>query len=85
LLSTAIIQYYYTQLIGNPLCPPTLIPTTGFTGFGLIDGDTYGANGLAINPVGYIGEYYASYDTDEADERVRPTFSTDKSGTSSLI
>lgn len=50
LLSKSIIQYYYTQLIGNPNCLPVLKPAPGFSGFGLIDGDPYGANGLSINP-----------------------------------
>ena len=44
-LSSSIIDYYYTQLIGNPNCPPTLMPTATFTGFGTIDGNPYQANG----------------------------------------
>jgi hypothetical protein len=35
------VDYYYTQLIGNPNNPPTLKATAGFSGFGLIDGDVY--------------------------------------------
>lgn len=45
LISSSIIDYYYTQLIGNPNCVPTLLATAGFSGFGLIDGDPYGSNG----------------------------------------
>ncbi len=48
LISSSIIDYYYTQLIGNPNCMPTLKATANFNGFGLIDGDQYGANGLKI-------------------------------------
>lgn len=47
LISSSIIDYYYTNLIGNPNCIPTLRATTNFTGLGLIDGDLYGANGLS--------------------------------------
>ncbi|KAI9642597.1 hypothetical protein NHQ30_009402 [Ciborinia camelliae] len=46
LISSSIIDYYITQIIGNPNDLPVLKATSNFTGFGLIDGDTYGANGL---------------------------------------
>jgi glucan 1,3-beta-glucosidase len=46
LISSAIINYYYTQIIGNPNNLPILKPTQNFAGFGLIDGDQYGGNGL---------------------------------------
>lgn len=41
LLSSSIIDYYFTQLIGNPNNPPVLKATANFQGFGLIDGDPY--------------------------------------------
>jgi glucan 1,3-beta-glucosidase len=41
LISSSLIDYYYTQLIGDPTNPPTLKATAGFSGFGLIDGDPY--------------------------------------------
>jgi glucan 1,3-beta-glucosidase len=41
ILSSSIIDQYYTQIIGNPNSPPILKATAGFTGFGLIDGDKY--------------------------------------------
>ncbi|KAJ5606538.1 CAZyme family GH55 [Penicillium lagena] len=45
LVSTSIIDYYYTQLIGNPNAMPTLKATSGFTGLGVIDGDQYQSSG----------------------------------------
>lgn len=41
LISSSIIDYYYTQIIGNPNDPPTLLASADFSGFGLIDGDPY--------------------------------------------
>jgi glucan 1,3-beta-glucosidase len=41
LISSSLIDQYYTQLIGNPNDVPTLKATAGFSGFGLIDGDKY--------------------------------------------
>ncbi|KAM3066382.1 hypothetical protein ACMFMG_003111 [Clarireedia jacksonii] len=41
LISSSIIDYYYTQLIGNPNNVPVLKATPNFSGFGLIDGDPY--------------------------------------------
>jgi glucan 1,3-beta-glucosidase len=45
LVSTSIIMYYYTQLVGNALNPPTLLMAPAFKGNGLIDSDPYGAGG----------------------------------------
>lgn len=50
LISSSIIDYYITQIIGNPNDLPVLKATSNFSGFGLIDGDIYGANGLGVNP-----------------------------------
>lgn len=41
----SIIDYYYTQFIGNPHSLPTLKATPGFSGFSLIDGDPYQSTG----------------------------------------
>jgi glucan 1,3-beta-glucosidase len=46
IISSSIIDYYYTQTIGNPNSMPVLKATPNFSGFGLIDGDQYGGNGL---------------------------------------
>ncbi|KAJ8058340.1 hypothetical protein OCU04_012532 [Sclerotinia nivalis] len=41
LISKSIIDYYYTQIIGNPNSLPVLKATPNFSGFGLIDADPY--------------------------------------------
>ncbi|KAJ7872688.1 exo-beta-1,3-glucanase [Mycena leptocephala] len=45
LVSTPIIAYYYTQLIGDAISPPTLLATPDFNGIGVIDADPYIATG----------------------------------------
>ncbi|KAK4986613.1 hypothetical protein LTR66_007818 [Elasticomyces elasticus] len=47
MISGSIIDYYYTQIIGNPNCVPTIRAFANFTGgLGLIDGDQYQAGGV---------------------------------------
>ncbi|THZ35414.1 pectin lyase-like protein [Aureobasidium pullulans] len=41
LVTTPIIQYYYTQFVGNPQDPPTIKGSTNFSGIALIDTDVY--------------------------------------------
>lgn len=49
LVSSSIISYYYTQIIGNPKCKPTIKAAPGFANtagtIGVIDGDPYGSDG----------------------------------------
>ncbi|KAF2094718.1 putative Exo-beta-1,3-glucanae [Rhizodiscina lignyota] len=45
-VSSSIIDYYYTNLIGHPVCLPVLKATSGFTGLGVIDGNQYQAGGV---------------------------------------
>jgi glucan 1,3-beta-glucosidase len=45
-ISSSIVDYYLTQIIGNPNSLPVIQATANFTGLGLIDGDQYGAYGL---------------------------------------
>lgn len=40
-VSASIIDYYYTQIIGNPNDMPVLKATSNITGMGIIDGDPY--------------------------------------------
>ncbi|KAG7285737.1 hypothetical protein NEMBOFW57_008031 [Staphylotrichum longicolle] len=47
LVSSSIIDFYNTQLIGNPGCPPVLKATADFSDRWLLDSNKYGANGLA--------------------------------------
>ncbi|OSD08671.1 glycoside hydrolase family 55 protein [Trametes coccinea BRFM310] len=44
-VSTPIIAYYYTQLIGDARNPPTLLADASFTGMAVIDADPYIPNG----------------------------------------
>ncbi|KAK8175034.1 exo-beta-1,3-glucanase-like protein [Phyllosticta citrichinensis] len=52
IVSKSIIDYYYTQLIGDPNCPPLLKATANFTGLGVIDGNKYGEKGLSYKAIG---------------------------------
>ncbi|PFH50090.1 glycoside hydrolase family 55 protein [Amanita thiersii Skay4041] len=47
LVSSPIIAYYYTQLIGDARTPPTLLASSSFNGIAVIDADPYipGGNG----------------------------------------
>ena len=56
MINSSIIDYYYTQIIGNPICMPTIRAFSTFSGaVGLIDGDEYGANGLSFGSVISVG------------------------------
>ncbi|KAF9481746.1 glucan 1,3-beta-glucosidase [Pholiota conissans] len=46
LVSTSIIPYYYTQLIGDAKTPPTLLASASFSGMAVIDADPYIPNGF---------------------------------------
>lgn len=49
MINASIIDYYYTQIVGNPKCLPTIRAFATFSGgLGLIDGDQYSANGLGF-------------------------------------
>lgn len=52
LVSTAIIDYYYTQIIGNPNCMPVLLAspawTAGAGNIGMIEGDPYTSANLGF-------------------------------------
>ncbi|KAF8518904.1 glycoside hydrolase family 55 protein [Gautieria morchelliformis] len=47
LVSSPVISWYYTQLIGDAKNPPTLLAAANFTGIAMIDADVYipGGNG----------------------------------------
>lgn len=45
-VSSSIVSYYSTNLIGNPNNLPVLKATPGFTGFGVIDGAQYQSGGV---------------------------------------
>lgn len=44
-ISSSIIDYYFTQLVGNPNSIPVIKATANFVGLGLIDGDQYQNDG----------------------------------------
>ena len=44
-VSKPIVQYYFTQLIGDAIDPPTLLADASFTGMAVIDSDPYEDNG----------------------------------------
>ena len=46
LVSTPIIQYYYTQLHGDALDPPTLLATPDFVGIAVVDANPYLPGGI---------------------------------------
>lgn len=45
IVSKPIIQYYYTQLVGDVVNVPTLKPAANFAGIAVIDSDPYESNG----------------------------------------
>ncbi|KAL6714211.1 hypothetical protein ACLMJK_008706 [Lecanora helva] len=51
LLSSSLLDYYNTQLIGNPNSLPILKAAPGFSGLGVIDGNQYEPG----NPAGVLG------------------------------
>ncbi|TID27272.1 putative Exo-beta-1-3-glucanase [Venturia nashicola] len=51
IVSEPIIDYYYTQIIGNPNCLPVIKASSNFTSRWVIDGNKYQENGtLGYNP-----------------------------------
>lgn len=45
LVSAPLIQYYYTQFVGDAVTIPTIKAAASFKGIAVIDSDPYGANG----------------------------------------
>ncbi|MCJ1308907.1 hypothetical protein MMC25_002562 [Agyrium rufum] len=46
IVSAPIVQYYFTQLVGDAVTPPTIKASAGFTGIAVIDSDPYAAGGI---------------------------------------
>ncbi|GJJ16246.1 hypothetical protein Clacol_010542 [Clathrus columnatus] len=59
-VSTPIVSWYYTQLIGDPTDPPTIIATPDFNGIAVIDADPYipdgGGNQWYVNQDNFYRE-----------------------------
>ncbi|OAA64380.1 glycoside hydrolase family 55 protein [Niveomyces insectorum RCEF 264] len=45
LVTTPLVQLYYTQLVGDAVNPPTLLASAGFKGMAVIDSDPYDNQG----------------------------------------
>ncbi|KAK8135900.1 hypothetical protein PG984_003840 [Apiospora sp. TS-2023a] len=45
IVSDSIVNYYYTQIVGNPNCMPVIKGSSGFKARWFIDGNQYGSNG----------------------------------------
>jgi glucan 1,3-beta-glucosidase len=63
-ISSSIVDYYYTNIIGNPNCLPVIQASSNFTApagnIGLIDADPYGANGLSYGSTNTFFRYIRS-------------------------
>jgi len=46
IVSSPIIQYYYTQFVGDAITLPTIKAAAGFQGMALIDADPYADGGI---------------------------------------
>lgn len=46
LVSKPIVQYYYTQFVGDAVSPPTLLAASSFVGMAVIDSDPYADGGV---------------------------------------
>lgn len=49
MVSAPIVQFYYTQFIGDAVSIPTIKATAGFAGIAMIDSDPYIPNGGGAN------------------------------------
>lgn len=60
LVSSAIDTYYYTQIIGDAKKPPTLLASSSFSGFAVIDADPYIPNGWGAQWFSNQDNFYRS-------------------------
>ncbi|KAG0696777.1 glycoside hydrolase family 55 protein [Suillus ampliporus] len=60
LVSSAIDTYYYTQIIGDAKNPPTLLASSSFNGFAVIDADPYIPNGWGAQWFANQNNFYRS-------------------------
>ncbi|KZT11301.1 glycoside hydrolase family 55 protein [Laetiporus sulphureus 93-53] len=58
LVSSPIIAYYYTQLIGDARVPPTLLASSSFSGIAVIDVDPYIAGGYGAQWYNDTNNFY---------------------------
>ncbi|CCL99324.1 uncharacterized protein FIBRA_01342 [Fibroporia radiculosa] len=60
LVSSPIIAYYYTQLIGDARVPPTIRASSSFSGMAVIDADPYIPNGYGAEWYNSTNNFYRS-------------------------
>ncbi|KAK0615339.1 pectate lyase superfamily protein-domain-containing protein [Bombardia bombarda] len=66
-VTAPIVDFYYTQLIGNPACKPIIKASSNFVGAWMIDGDQYGADGLAWGATNVFWRQIANFILDITD------------------
>ncbi|KAL2152865.1 hypothetical protein VTH82DRAFT_4020 [Thermothelomyces myriococcoides] len=67
MVSTPIIDFYYTQLIGNPGCLPVIKATSDFEGRWVLDTNPYGESGLAWGATNVFWRQVANFIIDTTD------------------
>lgn len=63
-ISSSIVDYYYTNIVGNPNCLPVIQASSNFTtpegNIGLIDANPYGPSGLSYGATNVFFRYIRS-------------------------
>lgn len=57
-VTSPIVMYYFSDLVGDPLNPPTLLADHGFSGIAVLDSDVYIPNGYGAEWYGNTNNFY---------------------------
>ncbi|KAF6765075.1 glycoside hydrolase family 55 protein [Ephemerocybe angulata] len=76
IVSSPIIAYYYTQLIGDAKSPPTLLASASFVGMAIIDADPYIEGGGGRQWYGNTNNFFRSVRNFVIDTRRMPAQNT---------